>query len=392
MKRYPDQAIKKDANLKMILLSGPRQCGKTTLSKYIFDKIDYLNFDSSEDRERLFKKFWDRKAQAIIFDEIHKMKDWKRWIKGIYDTEGNKPHLLVTGSAQFDTFSKVGDSLAGRYFSYRLHPIDIKEGCIHWKNDPDDVLERLLKCSGFPEPFLNGEESFYRRWQKTHLDIILRQDFLDLYAIKHIKMLELLVDMLKIRVGSQISYSSVSRDIQTDHKTVKNWIQMLENIYAVFTVTPFHRNIARSILKEPKVYFYDVARVKDVGAQLENVVALSLLKSLHFLEDTEGYKGSLHYLKTKDGQEIDFCVCIDDEPVLMIEVKTSDAAPSSSFKIFNKHLPHVKKIQLVKNIDRPYSTQDGIDVCKLSNFLAEFDLKNYMNNPSLKLHAEHDKE
>lgn len=378
MERYTAQSIKKDALSKMILLSGPRQCGKTTLSKSLFETFDYLNFDSSEDREHILNKFWNRSAEAIIFDEIHKMKEWKRWIKGIYDTEGNSPHLIVTGSAQFDTFSKVGDSLAGRYFSHRLHPIDLKEACSHWKNDPDEVLERLLMCSGFPEPFLKGEQSFYRRWQKTHLDIILRQDFLDLYAIRHIKMLELLVDMLKIRIGSPLSYSSIARDIQTDHKTIKNWATMLENIYAIFAITPFHKNIARSILKEPKIYFYDCARVKDEGAQLENVVALSLLKEIHFLEDTEGYKGSLHYLKTKDGQEIDFCLCIDDEPLLVIEVKTSDQTVSPAFKTFTKHLTHVKKIQLVKNLVRPYSTPDGVEVHKLSTFLAQFNLKDYI--------------
>lgn len=378
MERYATKFIKDDASLKMILISGPRQCGKTTLSKSLFSQFDYLNFDLSEDRERILKKYWNRNSESIIFDEIHKMKNWKSWIKGIYDTEGNAPNIVVTGSAQFDTFSKVGDSLAGRYFSYRLHPIDIKEACTYCNLSPDEALERLLKFSGFPEPFLNERENFYRRWQKTHLDIILRQDFLDLYAIRHIKTLEILVDMLKIRVGNPSNYSSIGRDIQTDHKTVKNWIDMLENIYAVFRVHPFHKNIARSILKEPKIYFYDVGRIKDIGAQLENLVALSLLKAIHLMEDTEGYKGSLHYLKTKDGQEIDFCVCIEDKPVLIIEVKTSDTKPSSAFSIFEKDLKGVKKIQLVKNIDRPYSTPDGVEVLKLSNFLSKFDLSQYL--------------
>lgn len=378
MERYSAKFIKDDASLKMVLISGPRQCGKTTLSKSLFSQFDYLNFDLSEDRERILKKYWNRNAESIIFDEIHKMKNWKSWIKGIYDTEGNAPNILVTGSAQFDTFSKVGDSLAGRYFSYRLHPIDIKEACAYCNLSPDEALERLLKFSGFPEPFLNERENFYRRWQKTHLDIILRQDFLDLYAIRHIKTLEILVDMLKIRVGNQSNYSSIGRDIQTDHKTVKNWVDMLENIYAVFRVHPFHKNIARSILKEPKIYFYDIARIKDIGAQLENLVALSLLKAIHLMEDTEGYKGSLHYLKTKEGQEIDFCVCIEEKPVLMIEVKTSDTKPSSAFSIFEKDLKGVKKVQLVKNIDRPYSTPDGVEVLKLSTFLSTFDLSQYV--------------
>ena len=380
MQRYLKIFLKKDSDQKMILLSGPRQAGKTTLTKNMFTQYDYLNFDLSEDREMLLKKYWDRKAEAVIFDEIHKMPQWKRWIKGVYDTEKERPRLIVTGSAQFDTFRKVGDSLAGRYFSYRLHPIDIKEACLLWKDDPLKAMDHILLYSGFPEPFLKADSDFYRRWQKSHLDIMLRQDFLDLYAIKHIKMLEILVDLLKLRTGSQLSYASLARDVQVDHKTVKNWITMLENIYAVFRITPFHRNVARSILKEPKIYFYDIARIKDLGAQLENLVACALLKEIHFLEDTKGYKGTLHYLRTKDGHEIDFCVCIDDEPILLLEVKNKEDQPSRAFRIFEKSFEGVRKVQLVKHLKREFTTPDGIEILSLPHFLKTLDLSKMIKN------------
>ena len=86
--------------------------------------------------------------------------------------------LIVTGSANLDTFTKVGDSLAGRYFLFRLHPIDLKEGVVCGKEPAATVFERLYQYSGFPEPFLEGSLRFYKRWSKTHLDIILKQDFL----------------------------------------------------------------------------------------------------------------------------------------------------------------------------------------------------------------------
>ncbi|MDP2192974.1 MAG: ATP-binding protein [Alphaproteobacteria bacterium] len=378
MQRHIQSFIKDDSNQKMILLSGPRQTGKTTLTKNLFDNCDFLNFDLSEDREMIFKNYWNRQADAIILDELHKMPQWKRWIKGIYDTEQNNPRLIVTGSAQFDTFRKVGDSLAGRYFLFRLHPIDIQEACLYWNNDPIKAMENILLYSGFPEPFLRAESDFYRRWQKSHLDIILRQDLLDLYAVRHIKMLEIMVDLLKLRTGSPLSHASLARDVQVDHKTIKNWIQMLENIYAVFRVTPYHHNIARSILKEPKIYFFDIARIKDPGAQLENLVACALLKAIHFLEDTKGYKGSLHYLRTKDGHEIDFCVCIDDKPILAIEVKTTTTEPSSAFRYFHKTLLGVRKVQLVKNLHRAFTSPDGIEVLSLPHFLKDLDLLNFL--------------
>ena len=86
----------------------------------------------------------------------------------------------------------------------------------------------------------------------------MRQDFLDLFSVRSIKLIELLIDFLKPRVGSNVSYSNLARDLQVDPKTVQNWLIMLENIYAIFRITPYHKKIARSLLKEPKLYFYDV--------------------------------------------------------------------------------------------------------------------------------------
>ncbi len=370
MDRYLSAFVKKDSAKKIVLVSGPRQSGKTTLAKQLFESYDYLNFDASEDREAIFKKQWRRDVVCVIFDELHKMPKWKQWLKGVYDTEGNTPHLLVTGSANLDTFRKVGDSLAGRYFQYRLHPIDLEEGMAYWQNNSQEVFQRLMKYSGFPEPFLEGSIDFYKRWQKSHLDIVLRQDFLDMYSIRSIKSIELLVDLLKPRIASPTSYSNLARDLQADPKSVQNWLTMLENIYALFRVTPYHSHIARSLLKEPKFYFYDIARVPDEGARLENLVALTLLKRIQFLEEAYGHKGSLHYLRTKDGIELDFLVLIDDQPILCIEVKTSDGNPSKNFTYFKKFIKEAQCVQLVLNLKREYDTHDGIQVRNLVSYLA----------------------
>ena len=378
MERYLSTLIAKDSDKKIILLSGPRQSGKTTLTKNLFQKYDYLNYDSSQDRESIAKQQWKRNVDCILFDELHKMPNWKRWLKGIYDTEGNRPRLIVTGSANLETFRKVGDSLAGRYFSYRLHPIDLKEGLTYWRKDKDEIFRRLMECSGFPEPFLDGSEVYYKRWQKSHLDIMLRQDFLDMYVVRSIKSIEILTDLLKTRVSSSISYVNLANDLQVDPKTIKYWLDLLENIYAIFRVTPYHSNIARSLLKEPKLYFYDIGRVLNYGAKLENLVACALLKEIHFLEDTHGCKGSLHYLKTKDGVEIDFLVVINDKPVLSIEVKVSDEEPSKNFRYFKKFLGDIENVQLVLNLKREFDTSDGIQVRSLVDYLSELNLLRYI--------------
>ena len=380
MERYLKSIITQDSESKIILLSGPRQSGKTTLAKSLFSTYQYFNYDLEEDRDMIKKKQWKRDTDCIIFDELHKMQDWKRWIKGIYDTEGLKTKLIITGSVNVESFMKVGDSLAGRYFHFRLHPIDIKEAVQFIKNNPHKIYEKLMNFSGFPEPFLKSTERFYRRWQRTHLDIILRQDFLDIYAVRSIKKIEISLDLLKPRVSSSISIYNLATDLQADSKTIKSWLQLLENFYLIFKVSPFHKNVARSILKEPKYYFYDTARIKDHGARIENLVACSLLKELHFIEDTQGFTCKLHYLRTKDGKELDFLICVDDNPVLCIEVKSSDEKPNKSFSYFKKYIGMIECVQLVVSLKKEFDTVDNIKVRNLENFLSDFNLMNYINS------------
>lgn len=335
--------------------------------------FQYLNFDDSDDRQILREKSWDRSMEHIIFDEVHKIKEWKRWLKGIYDKEGVSPKLTVTGSARLDMYKKFGDSLAGRFFHYRIHPLDLKEiAQIDPKRNHDETLERLLTVSGFPEPFLEGEKSFYQKWKKTHLDIILRQDLIDQEDVKDIKSIEILVDLLQERVGSPISYSSLAKDLKVSDKTVKRWLSILENLYLVFKVSPYHKNITRSNTKRPKYYFYDVARVKgDHGVKLENLVATSLLKEVQFQQDCEGVDAELYYLAKKGGPEIDFALTCECEVKTMIEVKTSSSTLSKSFKVFKKEIPKARCVQLVEKILREKTYESGEEVRKLSKFLSK---------------------
>ena len=371
MERYLKPIIYKDSKDKIVLLSGPRQSGKTTLVKSLFKDYSYFNYDLEEDRKMLHNKLWRRDSECVIFDELHKMPEWKRWIKGIYDTEGLKTKIIITGSVNVESFMKVGDSLAGRYFHLRLHPIDLKEGVHFWDKEPEIIFNRLLNYSGFPEPFIKGSRQFYRRWQRTHTDVILKQDLLDIYAVRSIKTIELLCDLLKPRVASPL---------QVDSKTVKNWLQLLSNFYIIFRVPIYHKNVARSILKEPKYYFFDTGRVQDMGAKIENLVACTLLKEVNFIEDTEGLDAKLHYLKTKDGKELDFLIVVDDKPIICFEVKLSDTTPSKAFNHFKKYLNIMESVQLVAGLKREFDTQDGIKIRNLEKFLSKFNLRKYLNS------------
>ena len=374
MDRPNAQSLREDLDTKVVFLSGPRQVGKTTLAKMLFPHTCvYLSYDSPEHRVILMEKSWDRQSDLIIFDELHKKKQWKSWLKGIFDTEGVTPKLLVTGSSHLNTYRRVGDSMAGRFFHHRLHPLDVKE--LRKQLSPEQAVSQLLTVSGFPEPFLKGAQVFYNRWRRSHLDIILRQDLLDNESVSDLRALETLIELLRHRVGSSISYANLARDIEKDPKTVKRWLDILENHYVVFRVTPFHRDIARSLLKEPKFYFYDTALVaSDHGAKLENLVAVALRKELDRLEDERGMRTGLHVLRTKDGREIDFAVQLDGHITHMIEVKTTDDTPTPHFHYFNQFIPHTHQIQLVEKPRREKSFPDKREVRNLATWLAKMPL------------------
>ena len=375
--------VVRDLNEKIVLLSGPRQCGKTTLSKALFKKFDYLNHDSPPDRGVFQSQTWDRSADLLIFDELHKMNQWKSWLKGLYDREGVRPRLLVTGSARMNQLRKTGDSLAGRHFNYRLHPFDLKELGVTSLKEREEALDTILNVGGFPEPFLKGTRRAYNRWSASHLDVILRQDMIDLENIRDIKSIEILISILAQKVGSKVSYAGLVRDLQRDPKTVSRWLFLLENLYVIFRVPPYHKNIARAILKEAKYYFYDTGRVlEEPSKRFENCIACALFKEIQRLFDTEGIRGDLYFLQTKTGREIDFLVVLENSKgkndFHLIEAKWKDSNFSSNFKyffpIFKKQGKRVKCIQSVRVPSRTRTTLEGWKSVKASQWLSDFHL------------------
>ena len=372
MKRSIEEQIKKDLDEKIVLLSGPRQVGKTTVSKAVFpDNFEYFNLDSKQDRLILKNETWKKDRDLIIFDELHKMKNWKRWLKGIYDTRGNRPRIFVTGSARLDTYRKGGDSLAGRFFYFRLHPFSVAE--VRRAFGPDAALDRIMRVGGFPEPFLKDSVVDARRWQKSHIDRIIKEDIFDISIPHNIRGIETLVELLSQSIGSPIAYDSLARDLEVSAPTVKKWINILEDLYIVFTINPYSKNIARSLKKQPKVYFYDTGYIKDEpGARLENAVACALLKRLHYLEDVRGEKCLLFYLRDKEKREIDFLMVRDGRPEQLIEVKTSEI-DTKNLKHFSELLPDsceffllLKEIQKEQDIGK-------IKVRKASDWLAQLE-------------------
>lgn len=315
----------------------------------------YLNYDVAENRALIEQMNWSRRAPIAVLDEIHKMADWKQWLKGVFDGRQNQQKILVTGSARMDTFKQAGESLAGRFFSWRLHPISVREWCEHSGASAEVAMQHILQRGGYPEPCLATEADDAARWRKQYFEGLVRNDVLEFSRLHELTVMRLFIDLLRQRVGSPLSLLSISRDLAVSPVTLKRYLDILEALYIVFIVRPWHHNIARATLQAPKVYFFDNGLVQgDDGVKFENLVACHLLKHVHWHQDAKGQDVDLHYIRTKDGAEVDFCLSNseDGNPTLthLIECKISDTKPHAALTRFAGQWTHASAVQLVRDL------------------------------------------
>lgn len=358
MKRYLDDRVRLDLAQKMVFLTGPRQVGKTTLSQQLMVQTggQYLNYDVAADRALILKQRWRPQAALLVLDEIHKMPNWKSWLKGVYDGKPAAQRLLVTGSARLDTFRQSGESLAGRFFGIRLHPISVREWCEQTGAQADAALTHLLERGGFPEPCLAESLEQAERWRRQYFDGLVRDDVLEFSRIQEVNTIKLFAQMLRSRVGSPLSLASMARDLAVSPVTLKKYLDILEALFVVFVVRPWHDNIARSVLQAPKVYFYDTGLVEgDEGTRFKNLMATTLLKHVQWQHDVLGREAGLHYIRTKDDAEVDFVLSEKKQLTHLVECKLSDDKPHRGLRRFALQHPGAQASQVVRNLRHSYS-------------------------------------
>ncbi len=334
--RYLKKSVGDDLKSKMVFIGGPRQVGKTTFALTFLPEPNekhpaYLNWDDLVDRESLLKGELPPNEQCVILDEIHKFARWRNLIKGFYDKNRSEIAFIITGSARLDYYSKGGDSLQGRYHYYRLHPFSLLE------LNPDPTksdLESLMKFGGFPEPYIRGEERFWRRWQRERIQRVIYEDIRDLETVKEISLLELLAKELPNRIGSPLSVKQLKELLQVAHETVERWLKIFERMYYCFRIAPYGPPKIRAVKKEQKLYLWDWSRIPESGPRFENFIAAQLLKYCHFLEDTEGFRMDLRFLRDTDKREIDFVVLKEGLPLFAVECKTGEKNINTSLFYF----------------------------------------------------------
>jgi uncharacterized protein len=370
--RYLSHSISSDLKKKMVVLSGPRQCGKSTLAKGLLDTHGvYLNWDIRKDQKIIREAMWSKDAPLVVLDELHKFPKWKNFLKGIVDEYQNRPPLLVTGSARLDTFRKQGDALTGRFFHYRLHPIDVSEAKIFLpRASSRSRLEHLLRTGGFPEAFLNPDEA--DRLRNDRFDLVIREDLRDLSKTNALRGIQMLIELLRERVGQKVSYKNLAEELSVSGPTVKSWLELLEKLCIVFVVRPYAKGLARSLKKEPKIYFYDCAAGYEPSGRLENAVACALLKHCDFQHDRFGKNMALCYFSDREKREVDFVVTLNRSPHWALEVKTSENELSPHLRYFHERAEPRASYQLVQNLSPSPSQKlekHGIEIVNLAEWL-----------------------
>ena len=368
--RYLTRELQRDLQKKMVLLAGPRQCGKTTLAKSLLDaRGQYLNWDITKDRRVIREIAWPKDASLVVLDELHKAPKWKNLLKGVVDEFGNQPPLLITGSARLDAFRRTGDALTGRHYFYRMHPIDVAESKRFLPTMPlEERVRRLLESGGFPEAFLNPQEA--TRLRNDRMELVTREDLRDLSRVSSWRGPADLIELLRERVGKPTNYDNLAQSLGVSPPTVKSWVELLEKLYIVFLLPPYSTRLSRSIRKDRRIFFYDCAAAYDPsgGAQLENLVACSLLKFAQFRKDSAGENWDVFYLRDKEGREVDFVITRNRRVHWLIEVKSSDDTVGTSLGYYSRKLKPTASIQLVLNLRRGQE-KSGIKILPLGKWL-----------------------
>lgn len=386
-KRYLTDQIVKDLGEKMVFIGGARQVGKTSLATYIaenyFGSHDYLNWDYGDDRKNILRSKFKGDAEIVLFDEIHKYKDWKNYLKGQFDKHKDRLKILVTGSARLDVYRKGGDSLMGRYYYYRLHPFSLAEylekrntftpfeemDMVSSDKQSSEAFDILLKFGGFPEPLLKQSEKGLRRWHNQRLDRLVKEDIRDLEGIRDLSALQVLMDVLPEKAGSLLSVNSLREDLSVAHKTAANWIDILERFYYHFRIYPYAHKKIKSLKKEPKMYLWDWSEIRsNGGARFENIIASHLLKLCHGMADVDGFKTDLHFLRDLEGREVDFLITEGGRPWFAVEVKSSHKEVAKNLLYFGNKLtiPFLYQVVAENGID---FREKGVRVISADKFL-----------------------
>lgn len=340
----------------VLFITGPRQSGKTTISKKVFNKFIYKNLEDPE--TRLFAKNDPKnfltQSNKVIIDEIQRVPELLSYIQVITDAD-NKKKFVITGSQNILVSQKISQSLAGRVAIFNLLPFSFEE-IINTDFGKKDIYKQII-YGFYPRVYdrlLNPVE-----WFPNYIQTYLERDVREIKNISSLTDFQRFLKLCAGRTGQILNLSSLANDLGTAVNTIKGWLSVLEATYIIYLVPPFYRNFNKRITKSPKLYFYDTGLVCSLLA-IKNEDQLKTHPLYGYIFETlcvsevvkQNYNNNLHinfyYWRDKSGNEVDL-LYEKDSKINAIEVKSSSTFSQEFIKELN-YLERITKEKINKRI------------------------------------------
>lgn len=325
----------------ILVITGPRQSGKTTFLKTEFSDFRYVSLENPDTREFAendTRGFLEAYNDKVIFDEVQQVPKLFSYLQGIVDDNKVMGQFILSGSQNFNLMASITQSLAGRVAIFRLFPFDLSEmKAANWLRD--SLPEVMIK--GF-YPAIFDREIDPTKYYRDYIDTYVKRDISQLVNVQDTQTFKKFINLCAERASQQLNYTNLARDAGVSHTTVRNWLSHLDTSYITFSVHPFYKKYGKRLVKSPKLYFYDtglLCRLLNIkleelnplhphwGALFENLVVSELHKqAAHRLLDREFY-----YWRDSNGNEVDL-LFNENLALNLIEIKASTTIQGSMFK------------------------------------------------------------
>lgn len=344
IKRQIEQEIRDmAASYPVVTLTGPRQCGKTTVIKHIFQHYPYINLEAPDILDEIKadpRRFLRLHKEGVIIDEIQRYPELLSYIQVVVDEEKKLGQFILTGSNQLALSAAVSQSLAGRTALLNLLPLSITEV----GNIKNNEVDHYLFSGFYPRIYeINMPPvKYYRDYVGSYVERDIRQ----LIHIKDISLFKKCLKLLAGRLGQILNYQSLANEVGVSGHTIKAWLSILEALYIIKLLPPYFENFGKRAIKSPKIFFIDVGLacyllgIREIsqverdplrGALFENMVIMEFFKMRY----NKGETGDLYFFRDNNQNEIDL-VFKQGAQLVPVEIKSSETFQSYFLKGLEK--------------------------------------------------------
>jgi len=356
---------------KAVVLTGPRQSGKTTLARYVFADRPYVNLENPDERRFASEDprgFLEKYRGGAIIDEIQRCPELFSYLQQVLDETRSKGRFILTGSNNFLLQESISQTLAGRVAYLNLLPFVISE----FPGKKAGRLNRRI-LDGFYPPVYDQKIEF-DKWYPNYIRTYVERDVRLIRNISNLNVFEKFMRLCAGRSGQLLNVNSMAAETGIDNKTISSWISVLESSYIVFRLYPHHRNFNKRVIKMPKIYFYDTGLVCSLlginnekqleyhplyGNIFETLVVSEFIKHFYNRGSTSG----LYFWRDNTGHEIDLLIEKGEE-LFPVEIKSGQTINNEFLKPvqFWKKLSGARGGVVVYGGDRSQHRSDGIDI------------------------------